>query len=95
MYEFIRSAVAIQVIATTAALLVFAMACLHGLAQSLTALVTEGRVYPSPDDPLRLAGACLPEPLLYRPLLAFWRCQALVTMGRRARWGAISRKRLS
>lgn len=80
---------------TTAALLVFAMAYLHGLTQSLTALVTEGRVYPSPDDPLRLAGACLLEPLLYRPLLAFWRCQALVTMGRRARWGAISRKRLS
>lgn len=80
---------------TTAALLVFAMACLHGLTQSLTALVTEGRVYPSPDDPLRLAGACLLEPLLYRPLLALRRCQALVTMGRRARWSAISRKRLS
>ena len=78
-----------------AALLVFAMACLHGLTQSLTALVTEGRVYPSPDDPLRLAGACLLEPLLYRPLLALRRCQALVTMGRRARWSAISRKRLS
>lgn len=95
MYEFIRSAVAIQVIATTAALLVFAMAYLHGLTQSLTALVTEGRVYPSPDDPLRLAGACLLEPLLYRPLPAFWRCQALVTMGRRARWGSVARKRLS
>lgn len=80
---------------TTAALLVFAMAYLHGLTQSLTALVTEGRVYPSPDDPLRLAGACLLEPLLYRPLLALWRCEALVTMGRRARWGSISRKRLS
>ena len=30
-----------------------------------------------------------------RPLLAFWRCQALVTMGRRARWGSVARKRLS
>lgn len=71
------------------------MAYLHGLTQSLTALVTEGRVYPSPDDPLRLAGACLLEPLLYRPLLAFWRCRAPVTMGRRARWGSVARKRLS
>ena len=33
---------------TTAALLVFAMAYLHGLTQSLTALVAEGRVYPPP-----------------------------------------------
>jgi len=77
------------------ALLVFAMAYLHGLTQSLTALVTEGRTYPSPEDPLLLAGACLLEPVLYRPLLALWRCEALLTMKRRPRWGTVSRSRLS
>lgn len=56
MYEFIRSAVAIQVIATTAALLVFAMACLHGLTQSLTALVTEGAGLPLPRRPAAAGG---------------------------------------
>lgn len=77
------------------ALLVFAMAYLHGLTQSLTALVTEGRTYPSPEDPLLLAGACLLEPVLYRPLLALWRCEALLTMKRRPRWGTVSRSCLS
>lgn len=57
--------------------------------------MTEGRTYPSPEDPLLLAGACLLEPVLYRPLLALWRCEALLTMKRRPRWGTVSRSRLS
>ena len=41
---------------TTAALLVFAMACLHGLTQSLTALVTEGAGLPLPRRPAAAGG---------------------------------------
>ena len=57
--------------------------------------MTESRTYPSTEDPLLLAGACLLEPVLYRPLLALWRCEALLTMKRRPRWGTVSRSRLS
>lgn len=81
--------------ATAPALLLFLMAYLHGLAQSLTALAAGTGVFSDPGEPLRLLPACLLEPLVYRPLLALWRSGALLTAGRQARWGAITRNKLS
>lgn len=83
---------------TPSAALIFAMAYLYGLIQSLIAVAAEdkvSRVYPALGDVLRLLGVCLIEPVLYRPLLVFWRCIAVLSIRRKAAWGTISRRQFS
>ena len=83
---------------TRSAALIFAMAYLYGLIQSLIAVAAEdkvSRVYPALGDVLRLLGVCLIEPVLYRPLLVFWRCIAVLSIRRKAAWGTISRRQFS
>ena len=83
---------------TPSAALIFAMAYLYGLIQSLIAVAAEdkvSRVYPALGDVLRLLGVCLIEPVLYRPLLVFWRCIAVLSIRRKAVWGTISRRQFS
>ena len=83
---------------TASALTLFLMAYLYGLVQSLMAVIAEDRLsrsYLDSGDGLRLVLICLIEPLLYRLLVTFWRCTALVPRKKRADWGSISRKGFS
>lgn len=80
------------------AFLFFLMAYLYGLVQSLIAIIAEdqvSRIYANFSDILRLLGVCLLEPVLYRPMLAFWRCSAVLSFWQRSSWGSIRRKRIS
>lgn len=76
----------------------FVMAYLYGLLQSLIAVISEdrtSRIYLDSGNTIALVTVCFLEPLLYRPILTFWRCCALATVKKRSVWGSIHRNQLS
>lgn len=81
-------------VAAPQALLLFAMAYLHGVVQSAFAVAAEDRttrLYVGRGNTPALLLTCFTEPLFYRPLTALWRCSALLTLWRPSAWGSIRR----
>lgn len=81
-------------VAAPQALVLFAMAYLHGVVQSVLAVTAEDRttrLYPDGGSLRRLLLVCFEEPLVYRPLTVWWRCQALLTLWQKPAWGTIRR----
>lgn len=77
------------------ALLLFAIAYLHGVVQSVFAVAAEDRttrLYTGRGSTPALLLTCFTEPLFYRPLTVFWRCSALLTLWKPSSWGSIRRK---
>lgn len=82
-------------VASPQALLLFAMAYLHGVVQSVFAVAAEDRttrLYTGRGSTPALLLTCFTEPLFYRPLTVFWRCSALLTLWKPSSWGSIRRK---
>lgn len=81
-------------VAAPQALVLFAMAYLHGVLQSVLAVTAEDRttrLYPDGKSLQRLLLVCFVEPLVYRPLTVWWRCRALLTLWQKPTWGTIHR----
>lgn len=82
-------------VAAPQALMLVAMAYLHGVVQSVLAVAAEDRatrLYTDRGSTAALILACFAEPLFYRPITVLWRCLALFTLWRAPAWGSIRRQ---
>lgn len=77
-----------------AAFLVFTMAYLSGVLQSLSAVIFERltyNIYTSKTRTWQLILICFIEPLFYRPLTVIWRLKAFFALNKTQRWPEITR----
>lgn len=75
--------------------LIFIMAYLYGVFQTIFAVIFEHNtynIYKTKLNTLRLIAVCFLEPVLYRPITVVWRVKSFFSFKNKNKWGEIERK---